>query len=135
VAGNTAGAPFTYQWRKDGRPLADGLTTSGSTLRGTDMPVLAIFNVSVADEGGYDVVITNACDSATSRIAVLGVLPVVTPDLDADCDVDLDDFAVFHACFSGPTVAYSGDCAKADFGIFQRCFSGPNVPADPNCAN
>ncbi|HOW73821.1 MAG TPA: hypothetical protein PKY77_24730 [Phycisphaerae bacterium] len=67
-------------------------------------------------------------------------------DFDRDGDVDLDDFAVFHACFSGPAVAYSGVCAKADFdadndvdqsdfGIFQRCYSGAGKPADPNCTN
>jgi hypothetical protein len=75
-----------------------------------------------------------------------GASIIVPPDFDRDGDVDLDDFAVFRACFSGPAVAYTGDCAKADFdhngnvdqadfGIFQRCYSGANNPANPNCAN
>ena len=77
---------------------------------------------------------------------VLEVVATVPPDFDEDGNVDDVDFAHFEACFSGPTVAYTGDCSNADFdtdndvdqtdfGVFQRCYSGENNPADPDCAN
>jgi len=69
-------------------------------------------------------------------------------DFDQDCDVDLDDLAVFESCASGPSIAHQGtptcltadseddnDVDQADFAVFQRCFSGPDMPADPNCAS
>lgn len=69
-------------------------------------------------------------------------------DFDQDCDVDLDDLAVFESCASGPGVLHEGtptcqtadsendnDVDQTDFSVFQRCFSGPDAPADPNCAN
>lgn len=69
-------------------------------------------------------------------------------DFDQDCDVDLDDLAVFESCASGPGVLHEGtpacqtadsendnDVDQADFAVFQRCFSGADMPADPNCAS
>lgn len=80
-------------------------------------------------------------------------------DFDGDADVDLDDYARFQACATGPAIPYgpalpagctlarytSGrisadfdgdtDVDQEDFARFQRCFSGANKPADPNCAN
>jgi spore coat protein A, manganese oxidase len=70
---------------------------------------------------------------------------VVSADFDRDGDVDADDFTLFAACASGPTVPYApgceamdldgdGDVDHDDFGILQRCYSGQDNPADPNCA-
>ncbi len=84
-----------------------------------------------------------------------GVLPCLTacpghvaPDLDRDCDVDLQDFAILAGCLSGATVPHDGSatCAAAnfdadndvdadDFARYQRCYSGPNKPAILDCAN
>ena len=72
-------------------------------------------------------------------------VPVVPCDYNHDGDVDLDDFATFEACVSGPTVPYRDGCAKADFdgdndvdqvdfATFQRCYSGAGKAGDPNCA-
>lgn len=54
--------PFTYQWRKDGSPLAG---QTGATLALTDLPLSAA--------GLYDVVVSNACGSTTSPHAALAV--------------------------------------------------------------
>jgi probable HAF family extracellular repeat protein len=70
--------------------------------------------------------------------------PDVPPDLDKDNDVDLDDYGIFQACASGPTVAVTESCLMADFdedldvdqsdfGLFQLCISGADVVADPSC--
>ena len=59
---------LTYQWRKGGVPLADGGTISGATSSR-----LRIDPVSFADAGSYDVIVTDACTSATSDSASLAV--------------------------------------------------------------
>ena len=69
-------------------------------------------------------------------------------DFDHDCDVDLNDLAVFESCVSGPMVprALTAACQAADldgdndvderdFGLFQRCYRGSGVVADPDCAH
>ncbi len=57
-------APFTYQWRKDGTPLATGGT--GATLE--------LVDIHPADTASYDVVVTNEAGSATSTAATLAVV-------------------------------------------------------------
>lgn len=89
VAGS---APFTFQWRKDGVNVA-GATSSTLTLN----------NVTPADTGSYDCVITNSCGNVTSASAALTVDPFVvsaeqtaftqgvdpiTLSVDQECGVD-----------------------------------------------
>lgn len=62
--GAASPSAVTYQWRKDGSPLA-GQTDSTCVLVG----------VSSADEGAYDVVVSNPCGSATSAAASLNLNP------------------------------------------------------------
>src|SRR5690606_10589825 len=69
------GAPFSYQWRKDGLPLSDGTLPGGGFASGSSSPRLVLEGVSPADEGAYDVVVTNACGSVTSGSAELTVSP------------------------------------------------------------
>jgi DNA/RNA endonuclease G (NUC1) len=66
----TGTAPLTYQWRKDGSPISDGGTISGTTTAS-----LLIAGVTAVNGGAYDVVITNALGSATSSLATLLVNP------------------------------------------------------------
>ncbi len=72
--------------------------------------------------------------------------PAVYGDLDADRDVDLNDFTSFQACFNGPNNPWSesgnprnctcldgdedGDIDLNDFTKLASCFNGPNrLPA------
>jgi len=63
----TAGgsAPFTYQWRKGGTPLASGGTGASLTLN----------DVQAVTAGSYDVVVSNSVSTVTSNAVALTVLP------------------------------------------------------------
>jgi uncharacterized delta-60 repeat protein len=72
VAGGPA--PLSYQWLKDGIPLADATGVAGSLT-----PDLTLTSVTKLTEGEYRVVITNSSGSITSAVATLTVIdPVIT---------------------------------------------------------
>jgi hypothetical protein len=63
-------APLSYQWRK-----------GGSSIGGATGSSYSIASVLASDAGSYDVVVSNACGSATSNAATLTVnkaTPVIT---------------------------------------------------------
>ncbi len=70
--------PLTYQWRKDGVPLSDGGTISGTTTA-----TLMIDPVAFADADSHDVLVTDSCGPVTSNPATLSVefadVPVSSP--------------------------------------------------------
>ena len=57
-----------YQWRRNGPPLANGGHVAGASTA-----YLKLSNVSFADVGNYDVVITNTSGSVTSSAAPLSL--------------------------------------------------------------
>jgi hypothetical protein len=52
-----------YQWRKDGTPIPDAI-----------LPTYQIASAVAADDGDYDVVVSNACGSVTSNVGTLLVV-------------------------------------------------------------
>ena len=66
VAGGSE--PLSFQWRRDGVPLAEG-----GNRAGTGTAVLTLTNVVSADAGGYSVVVSNQYGTATSSVALLTV--------------------------------------------------------------
>lgn len=65
----TGSEPLSFQWRKDGNPVA------GATAAKLD-----IASFKDADKGSYDVVITNACGSVTSNAVAISLSETpVTP--------------------------------------------------------
>lgn len=68
-------APFTYQWRRNGVPLVNGATGSGSTIVGATSAGLGIQGVVAADIASYDCVVNNLCGSVTSAAATITLLP------------------------------------------------------------
>ncbi len=60
----TGPGPIAYQWRKNGTAIAGARTAN-----------LELSNVTVADAGSYDVVVSNAASSVTSAVAQLIVTP------------------------------------------------------------
>lgn len=76
----TGTAPFTYQWRKGGTNLANGVTGNGSTIAGATTATLTVTNTQLTDAGNFDVVVSNGVNpDATSAVAVLTVSAVATP--------------------------------------------------------
>jgi len=82
-----------------------------------------------------------------NSITLLVVPPALAPaDFNGDGHVDLQDFAHFESCFTGPNAGpLPAGCANADldqdqdvdmrdFSLFQRCFTGPDQAANPACA-
>jgi hypothetical protein len=68
---HAAGAEFaatSYQWRKDGVPLTDGGSISGSRTA-----TLTIDPVTFADAGSFDVLVDDSCGSVASNPALLSV--------------------------------------------------------------
>ena len=58
----TGTAPFSYQWRFNGSPIA-----------GADGPSFAIASAASGNAGAYDCIVTNACGSQTSATAALTI--------------------------------------------------------------
>lgn len=65
-AGLSGAGPMSYQWRRNGVPLANGGTISGATS-----PSLLINPVGSTNAGTYDVVVTAPCGVVTSTGAAL----------------------------------------------------------------
>jgi hypothetical protein len=59
--------PFNYQWRFNASPILDATNSA-----------LSLKNITLANAGNYDVVITNALGSRTSVAATLTVLPAIS---------------------------------------------------------
>ncbi|MDI9256668.1 GEVED domain-containing protein [Flavobacterium sedimenticola] len=78
----TSATPLTYQWFKDGSPVANGSGISGATTN-----TLTITGSTPANSGNYTVNVTN-CSTVTSSTAALTVYPtptVVAPAAQAYC--------------------------------------------------
>jgi hypothetical protein len=86
-AGAAGTAPFTYQWYKDGQPLADGPTASGSTVQGaTSFQLRVNAPLSSADQGTYYAVISGSCGSPVNTTnAVVQLDPAFPPAANDTC--------------------------------------------------
>ncbi len=64
----TGTAPLKYQWQ-----------FNGTSLNGASAETLVLTNVQTAHAGGYRVLVNNSAGSVTSAVAVLEVVPALTP--------------------------------------------------------
>jgi len=135
----TGAGTVAYQWQKNNASIADGGHYSGANT-----PVLTVSGADSGDAGDYRCIVSNVGGSVYSDAATLTVTGASVADYDMDCDVDIDDFALFESCVSGPGVPLTpgcedrdldqdGDVDQTDFGRFQRCYSGANQPPTPGC--
>lgn len=66
---NDGTPPFTYQWLKNGTPVAASPTITGATSA-----TMVIKPVAAADAGSYTVTVSNSAGSVTSSAATLTVI-------------------------------------------------------------
>jgi trimeric autotransporter adhesin len=76
-------AGLSYQWLREGVPLANGSAIGGSTISGATTTTLSISNVSAYDVGNYRMALVNSCGTDTSVAVTLnlsGVTGAPRPD-------------------------------------------------------
>ena len=112
------GGPFTatvvvagassYRWYRDGAPLSDGPTATGSTLSGTGAAQLAIDGFGPADVGRYWCEASNSCGGVTSTAATL---TRCFADFNCDGFLDFFDYDDFVGAFEtgDPRADFNGD--------------------------
>ncbi len=132
VASGYTGLP--YPWRKDGVPLVNGPTGSGSSITnagGTTSssvpPPLTIASASLGDQGTYDYAVLSPCVQGTSNGATLTVTGCCYPDCNASGTLTIADFGCFQSQFAAQDpyadCNASGTFTIADFGCFQSRFA------------
>ena len=95
----TGDGPLSYQWRKDGSNIG-GATSDSYTITGA----------TPADDGDYDVRVTNDCGNVISNDAAL----TVNPDT-GDCPADVNgDGAVTPTDFTAWVGAYNAGAPECD---------------------
>jgi hypothetical protein len=92
----TGTGPLTYQWRKDGTNVANGLRIGGSTS-----PALTIDNVGSADAGNYDCVVTGPCGLLASTPSALSLSCYANCDNSTNPPIlNINDFICFQGRFA-----------------------------------
>lgn len=87
--------PLSLRWRRNGVPMSNGFNVTGVSWTN-----LALYNVSMADNGDiFDCVITNACGSVTTVPVSLTVTPTCTADFNRDGNLSSQDFFDFITAF------------------------------------
>jgi len=127
----------TFQWQRNGSPLTNGVggaSVGGGTVSGatgalpsptTGSPfALGIADVKVSDAGDYRIQFTNICGQRFSTAAHLSVR-CSTIDLNADGQIDLEDFFGFLNCFDASAACADIDGNPGvDLGDFFTFFNG-----------
>lgn len=115
---------MTYQWRRDGVPIADdgrvsGATTAHLTITDTDLP----------DAGMYDVLAANGCGQVASEsVAVSIACGTGRPDGDLNGDGGTDglDIPLFTTAVLSSS-QFGREVCVADFN-YDRIMTGEDVP-------
>ncbi len=102
------GTSPTYRWRKNGTPLLDGGSLSGSL---TD--TLTISGITTLDAGTYDVIVSGTCEPDTSATATLALNtpPQIStqPVAATVCEDGATSFSVDAGATTSPTYQWEVD--------------------------
>ena len=118
------GSGLTYQWRKGGVNLVNGVQASGSSVSGATTANLTLTAVVAADAGNYDVVILGTCTPGVTSAA--GVLLIASAPTIATQPANAPTCAGGTATF---TVVAAGTPAPT---LFQWQVSTTAVPTFTN---
>jgi len=139
---NTGGGTMYYTITDD----ADWLTVDPSTgtSSGESDMISLNYDITGLSTGDYIATVTVADPNASNspQTVTVQLYVLVVGKLDADDDVDQQDFGILQNCFSGPGVLLAPGCEQADldgdldvdlndFSMFQDCMGGANNP--PGC--
>ena len=108
--------PLSYQWLKDGAPIANATGTTFS-----------ISNANTAAAGNYSVRVSNSAGSATSTAAALGIITITAPGVTSSADFALAGSTANPATILGVTV--NGQPVQTGDGFAH--WSAPSVNLAP----
>lgn len=91
----------SFQWRRNGVALTDGLASNGALIQNSTTNRLRITNFGFTDAGLYDCVVTNACGAVT---AVAANFARCFADLNCDGGVDGDDVIGFFVLWDSADI-------------------------------
>ena len=129
------GDVITHFWELINAPAGAEPVLSSYTSPNTDV-------TGLTEEGTYTFTLSVIDETEVTTRDVTVAVVHQPGDLDYDFDVDMEDFGLFQACYSGPGMASGPDCEPADldddgdvdqedFAVFQECIGGANQP--PGC--
>lgn len=119
----SANGPESFAWYKNGLPLSDGPTETGSVVSGANDATVSIEHCTEEDEGVYACVVTTGCHERTSQGVTLTVCP---PDFDCDGFVSGVDFDLYVQAFEAGEMSadFDGDgfVTGIDFDLYVQSF-------------
>lgn len=92
---------INYRWRRNGEPISDGPSSSGSVYAGTSTPALTISSVGFNDAARYDLVVTTDCGTVFSGEASI-LVDFCPADINRDGSATVGDlFEYLNLWFAG----------------------------------
>jgi uncharacterized membrane protein len=74
VSATSTSPPLSYQWRRNGSPLTNGMIETGASVHGAATAALTVTSITMADNGtALDCIVTDSCGSVLSNQGALTV--------------------------------------------------------------
>ncbi len=99
------GYKLNYSWRRNGVPLTDGPSGTGSTISGAETALLSITGLTFADAGNYDCVVADPCAMPSTSAAATLTLGFAG-DADGNGSVNFGDITMVLARFGETTAPF-----------------------------
>ncbi len=127
---------ITYQWRRNGVDIVNGVQPSGAVFAGATTASLTITDITQDEAGSYNVLVTASCASIVSNavpVDVVGASPFPCDNIDFnnDCSAfDPLDIEAFFSVFSeGGCIPANATCNDIDFNNDGSLFDPIDIDA------